>query len=59
MSQTLDPKQFDLFSDGTAARPPRENRLIPCGCEQAEEVDDRSGYFIWRSINLCKEHGGQ
>ena len=51
-----DPKQFDLLKDGTPARPPKPNRVLVCGCEQAEQVQENSGYILWQTTKSCDEH---
>ena len=56
------PENFDLYPKGhekagQPARPPKPNRVLSCGCEQAEEVQD-SGYIIWQTIKSCQEHDG-
>lgn len=52
MTDNYDKKKF-------AARQPKPNRSLPCGCEQKEDVDEASGYFIWITIKMCKQHGGE
>ena len=49
-----DPKQFDLLKDGTPARPPKPNRVLVCGCEQAEQVQENSGYILWQTTDLLQ-----
>lgn len=56
-----DKKKFALYPighelAGQPARPPKPNRIMPCGCEQAEEVEEQSGYILWQTIKPCEEH---
>jgi len=38
------------------ARQPKPNRVMPCGCEQREDVHKSTGYFIWVIVKACEEH---
>lgn len=38
------------------ARPPKSPRVLPCGCIQKEDVDEKAGYFIWVTITPCEIH---
>ena len=38
------------------SRPFQPNRILHCGCEQKEEIDKLSGYFVWKTIKFCKRH---
>ena len=39
-------------------RPFKSNRFLPCGCEEKEEVDSRSGFYVWVNIKNCGTHQG-
>ena len=41
------------------ARPPRPNMTALCGCVKKETVDKASGYFIWKTIETCEQHGSK
>lgn len=39
-------------------KPYRETkeRTLHCGCLEKEEVDAKSGYYVWKITKTCEEH---
>jgi len=49
MSDEYDKNKF-------VARPPKPNMTALCGCVKKEDVDEATGYFIWKTIKTCEQH---
>jgi len=48
--QTQKPSEKAIY------RPLKPNRVYPCGCEEKEVVDSRSGMYMWEKDKRCDDH---